>query len=85
MSLEGEVGDVARKYKGTNSLNIPLKLIPKESILVYIFFDLKMAFKNPEIKPTIVKVPPIKAQIEVKNSYHCLPFFTTLTDIGERS
>ena len=36
---------------------------------------LKMVLKTPDNRPNIVNVPPITAQIEVKNSYHFLPCF----------
>ena len=47
-----------------------------------IFFGLKMTFRNPLIKPTTVKVPPMSAHMDVMNSYQCLPFLVTTTAIG---
>ena len=35
--------------------------------------------------PTTVKVPPMSAQMEVTNSYHCFPFLVMTTAMGERS
>jgi hypothetical protein len=32
-----------------------------------------------------VKVPPIRAHMEVTNSYQCFPFFFTNTAMGDRS
>jgi hypothetical protein len=41
-----------------------------------------MTFRNPLIKPTTVKVPPMSAHMDVMNSYQCLPFLVTTTAIG---
>lgn len=47
--------------------------------------DLKMRFKNPLTRENTVNVPPMMAQIDVRNSYHLFPFLVIKTLIGERS
>ena len=49
----------------------------------YNFLPLKMVLKTPDSRPNIVNVPPITAQIEVKNSYHFLPCFCPEPGGGE--
>ena len=37
------------------------------------------------MSPTTVKVPPMRAHMEVTNSYQCFPLREINTDIGDRS
>ena len=52
---------------------------------VQIFFALKMRLRKPLRRPTTVNVPPMSAQMEVTNSYQCLPFLLITTAMGEMS
>ena len=76
------IARISRKSEGKS------RRFLKEKVMrfnYYIFFGLKRMFKTPLNKPMTVKVPPIKAHIDVTNSYHRLPFREIITAIGEIS
>lgn len=53
--------------------------------LYFAFFGLFRPFMTALRSPIAVNVPPIKAHIDVINSYQCFPLFFICTAIGDKS